>query len=241
MAVGTANRFQEFRAELRRSEVKWAYILILPAVLPLLIFTVLPVFGAIVLSFTRFDAFSATMQWIGTGNYGEAFRNDLFRITVRNTLQFTVGFVPLSLAVGFTAAMLLNRRFRGISFLRGAYYLPVLTSTIAMGIAWMWLFQPQVGLVSLVLKLIGVQPKDWLNSPFTAMQAVIGGGSVEGVRRYDAHLPGRPARYPGDLLRRSQGGWLRALANASVHHLAVAATCHLLPFHHRHDRLPTGV
>ena len=51
MAVGTANRFQEFRAELRRSEVKWAYILILPAVLPLLIFTVLPVFGAIVPQF----------------------------------------------------------------------------------------------------------------------------------------------------------------------------------------------
>ena len=101
MAVGPANRFQEFRAELRRSEVKWAYILILPAVLPLLIFTVLPVFGAIVLSFTRFDAFSATMQWIGTGNYGEAFRNDLFRITVRNTLQFTVGFVPLFLSSRF--------------------------------------------------------------------------------------------------------------------------------------------
>jgi ABC-type sugar transport system permease subunit len=174
VAVGPANRFQEFRAELRRSEVRWAYALILPAVLPLLVFTVLPVLGAIGLSFTNFDAFSATMRWAGSANYGEAFDNELFRITIRNTLQFTVGFVPLSLAVGFTAAMLLNRRIRGISFLRGAYYLPVLTSTIAMGIAWMWLFQPQVGLVSLVLKLIGVQPKDWLNSPFTAMQAVIG-------------------------------------------------------------------
>lgn len=174
MAVGPANRFQEFHAELRRSEVKWAYTLILPAVLPLLIFTVLPVLGAIGLSFTHFDAFSATMSWIGTGNYREAFDNELFRITIRNTLQFTVGFVPLSLAVGFSAAMLLNRRIRGISFLRGAYYLPVLTSTIAMGIAWMWLFQPQVGLVSLALKLFGVTPKDWLNSPFTAMPAVIG-------------------------------------------------------------------
>ncbi len=174
MAVGTAGRFQEFRAEWRRSEVRWAYALILPAVLPLLVFTVLPVLGAIGLSFTNFDAFSATMRWAGSANYGQAFDNELFRITIRNTLQFTVGFVPLSLAVGFTAAMLLNRRIRGISFLRGAYYLPVLTSTIAMGIAWMWLFQPQVGLVSLVLKLIGVQPKDWLNSPFTAMQAVIG-------------------------------------------------------------------
>ncbi len=174
MAVGTATRFQEFRAELRRSEVKWAYALILPAVLPLLVFTVLPVLGAIGLSFTYFDAFSATMRSAGTANYSEAFDNELFRITIRNTVQFTLGFVPLSMAVGFTAAILLNRRIRGISFLRGAYYLPVLTSTIAMGIAWMWLFQPQVGLVSLVLKVIGVQPKDWLNSPFTAMPAVIG-------------------------------------------------------------------
>ena len=174
MAVGTAGRFQEFRAEWRRSEVRWAYALILPAVLPLLVFTVLPVLGAIGLSFTHFDAFSATMRGAGTANYSEAFGNELFRITIRNTIQFTLGFVPLSMAVGFTAAILLNRRIRGISFLRGAYYLPVLTSTIAMGIAWMWLFQPQVGLVSLVLKLVGVQPKDWLNSPFTAMQAVIG-------------------------------------------------------------------
>ena len=174
MTVGTASKLQEFRAELRRSEVKWAYILILPAVLPLLVFTVLPVFGALGLSFTRFDAFSATMTWIGPQNYTNALENELFRTTIRNTLQFTVGFVPLSMAVGFTAAMLLNRRFRGISFLRGAYYLPVLTSTIAMGIAWMWLFQPQVGLVSLVLKLLGITPKDWLNSPFTAMPAVIG-------------------------------------------------------------------
>ena len=174
MAVGTATRFQEFRAELRRSEVKWAYALILPAVLPLLVFTVLPVLGAIGLSFTYFDAFSATMRSAGTANYNEAFGNELFRITIRNTVQFTLGFVPLSMAVGFTAAILLNRRIRGISFLRGAYYLPVLTSTIAMGIAWMWLFQPQVGLVSLALKVIGVQPKDWLNSPFTAMPAVIG-------------------------------------------------------------------
>ncbi len=174
MAVGTASRFQEFRAELRRAEVKWAYILILPAVIPLLIFTVLPVLGAIGLSFTRFDAFYATMDWTGVNNYRDAFGNDLFHTTIRNTLQFTVGFVPLSMAAGFMAAILLNRRIRGISFLRGAYYLPVLTSTIAMGIAWMWLFQPQVGLVSLLLKLIGVTPKDWLNSPFTAMPAVIG-------------------------------------------------------------------
>lgn len=174
MAVGTATRFQEFRAEWLRSEVKWAYALILPAVLPLLVFTVLPVLGAIGLSFTYFDAFSATMRSAGTANYSEAFGNELFRITIRNTVQFTLGFVPLSMAVGFTAAILLNRRIRGISFLRGAYYLPVLTSTIAMGIAWMWLFQPQVGLVSLALKVIGIQPKDWLNSPFTAMQAVIG-------------------------------------------------------------------
>ena len=67
--------------------------LILPAVLPLLVFTVLPVLGAIGLSFTYFDAFSATMRSAGTANYNEAFGNELFRITIRNTVQFTLGFV----------------------------------------------------------------------------------------------------------------------------------------------------
>jgi ABC-type sugar transport system permease subunit len=76
--------------------------------------------------------------------------------------------------VGFMTAVLLNRRVRGISFVRGAYYLPVLTSTIAMGIAWMWLFQPQAGLISHIVRFFGGKPKDYLGSPETAMTAVIG-------------------------------------------------------------------
>jgi ABC-type sugar transport system permease subunit len=150
-----------------------AYLILLPAMVPMLIFVFIPVLAAIGLSFTNFDPLVLRMQWIGIANYAEAFQSDLFRITVRNTLQYTVGYVPTSMFVGFLAAILLNRRFRGISFLRGAYYLPVLTSTIAIGIAWMWLFQPQAGLVSQALKQFGVPPRDWIRSPQTAMPAVI--------------------------------------------------------------------
>jgi len=174
MLSSLATRYRYFRSQFRKSEIRMAYLLLLPSMVPLFLFVFLPVLGAIGLSLTHFDAFHLKIQWIGLTNYIDAFKDDLFHTTIRNTLQYTVGFVPLRMFFGFVAAILLNRRVRGISFLRGAYYLPVLTSTIAMGIAWMWLFQPQTGLVSLVVKFLGGRSKDWLSNPRTAMPAVIG-------------------------------------------------------------------
>ncbi len=89
-------------------------------------------------------------------------------------MKYVVVYVPAVMLVGFLTAILLNRKIRGISFLRGAYYLPVLTSTVAMGIAWVWLFQPQVGLVSIIVRFFGGTPRNWLGRPETAMYAVIG-------------------------------------------------------------------
>jgi len=174
MLSNLATRYQYLRAELRRSEARMAYVMLLPAMVPLFVFILIPVLGAIVLSLTNFDALRLDIQWIGLGNYIEAFESDIFHTTIRNTLKYTVLYVPTVMLVGFLTAILLNRRIRGISFLRGAFYLPVLTSTVAMGIAWVWLFQPQVGLVSMIVKFFGGIPRDWLGRPDTAMYAVVG-------------------------------------------------------------------
>jgi len=166
-------RLRLLRAELRRQEVRMAYLMLLPALVPLVVFVLLPVLLSVGLSFASFDAYHSDVKWIGLANYSEAVHSELFYITLRNTLQYTIIFVPGSMLVGLAAALLLNRRLPGISFLRGAYYLPVLTSAVAMGVAWMWLFQPQAGLVSQVIKFLGGVPRDWLGNPSTAMPAVI--------------------------------------------------------------------
>jgi ABC-type sugar transport system permease subunit len=188
-----------------------AYLILIPSVLPLLIFVVLPLFGAVVLSFTSFDAFSLQIQPVGLANYIEAFESPLFHITVRNTLEYMAGYVPLQMLVGFFAALLLNRKIRGISFLRGAYYLPVLTSVIAMGVAWSWLFQPQGGLVSQIVKALGGQPKDLLGSPHTAMPAVVGIAVWKTFGRsmliYLAGLQGVPEMYYEAAKIDGAGSW----------------------------------
>ena len=174
MVSSLSAKWRYFRTEFRKSEVRLAYLILLPAMLPMLLFVVLPVIGAIGLSFTNFDAFRLNITWVGFANYVEALQSDLFHTTVKNTFTYTVRYIPTVMLVGFMTAVLLNRRVRGISFVRGAYYLPVLTSTIAMGIAWMWLFQPQAGLISHIVRFFGGTPRDYLGSPETAMTAVIG-------------------------------------------------------------------
>ena len=174
MLANLGVRYRDFRLAIRRSEAKMAYVLLIPAMLPLLVFVVLPLLGAFGLSFTSFDAFRLNIQPIGLANYNEAVGSKLFHTTIKNTLEYMLGYVPLQMLVGFVAAILLNRRIRGISFLRGTYYLPVLTSAVAMGIAWSWLFNPQAGLISQMMLIFGGRPRDWLGSPDTAMSAVIG-------------------------------------------------------------------
>jgi multiple sugar transport system permease protein len=211
MFSSSATKYRGFRSEFSRSEVRMAYLILLPALIPLLLFVVLPLFGAVILSFTNFDAFRLHIQPIGLTNYIEALKSPLFHITVRNTLEYMIGYVPLQMLVGLLAALLLNREIRGISFLRGAYYLPVLTSVIAMGVVWSWLFQPQGGLVSQVVRAFGGQPKNLLGSPDTAMTAVIGVAVWKTFGRsmliYLAGLQGIPEMYYEAAKIDGAGSW----------------------------------
>jgi ABC-type sugar transport system permease subunit len=166
-------RWRELRAELRRPQVWIAYVFLAPAFLPLLLFVVLPVFAGVAMSFANFDPLAIErVNWVGWANYQELLQDFLFGVTIQNTFRFTVLFVPLNLAAGFATALLLNRQLRGIAFIRGAYYLPYLTSAVAIGIIWAWLFSPNAGLINTVLRVVGMATPDWLGHPSTALHAV---------------------------------------------------------------------
>lgn len=166
-------RWRELRAELRRPQVWMGYVFLLPAFLPLLIFVVLPVVAGVAISFAYFDPLATERaSWLGWANYQELLQDRLFGVTIQNTFRFTVLFVPLNLAAGFATALLLNRQLPGIAFIRGAYYLPYLTSAVAIGIIWAWLFSPTAGLINVVLQGIGLAAPNWLGHPATALHAV---------------------------------------------------------------------
>ncbi len=165
--------WQSLRQELARPEARWGYILSAAILLPIIIFSILPILSVFYYAFTDYSVFGLTTEWVGLDNFKEIAESELSLITLRNTLQFTVFSVPLQLAVGFSVAVLLNRKLFGISLIRSVYYLPGLSSGVAISVVWMWLFDPRLGMANALLNLVGIESRNWLSNPSTAMWALI--------------------------------------------------------------------
>jgi multiple sugar transport system permease protein len=159
-----------FSAE--RSQALAGYLFVLPAVSILFVFTLMPVLYALCLSFTNYDVFTR-MDWVGLQNYQDVFEDDLFWRALQNTVIYTAISIPISMALGLGLALLLNVRLRGLGVYRTAFYVPVVTSMVAISMIWIQLFDPLYGVVSNALELVGVRGVDWLGDPNLAMPSVI--------------------------------------------------------------------
>jgi multiple sugar transport system permease protein len=148
------------------------YLFVLPAMLIFFVFTLLPVVYALYLSFTNYDVFTR-QDWIGVSNYQEVFQDELFWQAFWNTVTYTAGSIPLSMAIGLALALLLNQKLRGLGFYRTAYYVPVVTSMVAVAMIWIQLFDPLYGVISNALGAIGLGAIDWLGDPNLAMPSII--------------------------------------------------------------------
>jgi multiple sugar transport system permease protein len=148
------------------------YLFISPAMLIFFLFTLLPVACAAYLSFTNYDVFTR-MDWIGIQNYEDVFQDDLFWRALWNTATYTVWSIPLSMASGLGLALLLNQKLRGLSVYRTVYYLPVVTSMVAVAMIWIQLFDPLYGVISNAFERLGVKGVDWLGDPNLAMPSII--------------------------------------------------------------------
>ena len=127
-----------------------------PALALIAIFFFLPVAAALVLSFTDFDIYAlgdlSRMRWVGVDNYLRLLRDPLFSVAFRNTLYFVVIGGPLSVATSLGAALLVNHRlvsFRGL--FRTLYFLPVVTTLVAIAVVWRYLYHPRYGFLNVAL------------------------------------------------------------------------------------------
>lgn len=136
------------------------------------IFTLLPVAIALYLSFTDYDVFTR-MNWIGIANYQDVFDDEYFWRALWNTLTYTAWSIPLSMAIGLGLAMLLNQKLRGLGLYRTVYYVPVVTSMVAVAMIWVQLFDPLYGVLSNAVEAIGLKGIDWLGDPRLAMPSII--------------------------------------------------------------------
>ena len=147
-------------------------VLLLPSLVGMSAFYILPVLSSLVLSFAKWDLLTP-IQWIGMGNYLAALADPTVQQALRNTLTFILGYLPAVVAGGLGLALLLNRKLKGRTVFRAIYFVPVVTSWVAVSLVWKWLLNPQYGLVNYGLALIGIKGPGWLFDPNWAMAGVI--------------------------------------------------------------------
>lgn len=135
-------------------------------------FTLLPIFASLGLSFTNWDLLTPP-RFVGVDNFRHMLSDAEFWRTLRNTVTFLVGYVPLVLTMGLLVAVLLNAKIPFIGLFRTMYFIPVVTSWVAVALVWKWLLNPAYGLINSALGAIGIAGPAWLFDPNWAMIAVI--------------------------------------------------------------------
>ncbi len=160
----------------RQDLTGWAFAA--PFVILFGIFLALPILAALVLSFTSFGlrdlANPIGTSFVGIQNYLDLLSDPKFWKSLGNTVYFVVVGVPLTLAIGLLIASALSRgitRFR--TAFRVGYYLPVITSIVAIAVVWRFLLNPDVGLINVLLGNIGINGPNWLANPTLAMPSII--------------------------------------------------------------------
>lgn len=150
----------------------WAVLLLLPNLLGFLMFTLFPVIGTFLIGFTDWNM-ADRLNWIGLENYKALTEDETFRKVFRNTLYYSAVSVPLGMAVSLGLAVFLNQKLRFIRFYRAAFFMPVISSFVAVAVIWQWIYNPDYGLLNYFLGWFGIKGVSWLTSSVWAMPAII--------------------------------------------------------------------
>ncbi|MEM5016239.1 sugar ABC transporter permease [Metabacillus indicus] len=175
------------------------YLFLLPGCIILGAFIFYPMLQAIWLSFTNYNMVTEA-EFIGTENYQNLFEDELFWKVLGQTLLYLVIVVPALVILPIFIAILVNQQIRGIAFFRSAYYIPVVTSMVVVGITWKWVYADQ-GVLNYLLESLGIigEPVHWLTSTSTSIFAVMAVTVWKGLGYYMViYLAGLQA-IPGDL------------------------------------------
>lgn len=157
-----------------KKQKNWLWVLLFlgPSLLGFLVFIAFPILYSLVISFTDWNLLNP-MKFIGIDNYASLLRDKNFWAALRNTGTFIIGYLPSVMILGLAIAVLLNSKIKFKTFFRGIYFLPVVTSWVAVSLVWKWLLNGQYGLLNYFLSLIGIHGPSWLTDPRTAMLAII--------------------------------------------------------------------
>lgn len=156
-----------------RRNLKAGLLFISPWLLGFAMFTLYPVIASFYYSFTSYDVLTPP-KWVGFSNYMQLFTKDnLFWKSLYNTFYYTIFSVPLSMVFGIALAALLNMKVKGMAVYRTIYYLPTIVPVVASSVLWMWMLDPQMGIVNGILQSLGIPGPGWLIDPKWSKPALI--------------------------------------------------------------------
>lgn len=165
-----------FGQVLRKMRKEWtAYLFLLPSLLQFFILTLFSVIFSFYLSFHEWNILEPEKPFVGLENYARLLTDRRVHQAIFNTVYYTAVSVPLTLVCGLLVALLLNNQIRGRGIFRAIFYLPGITSAVAVAVVWKWVFNGDFGLINYYLIQLGLigEPIRWLTDPNLAMPSII--------------------------------------------------------------------
>lgn len=154
----------------------WAFIL--PGLVVYAVFLVYPALRSVWISFTDWDGFSPTQNFIGLDNYADLLRDPVVAQAFRNNIIWTVVIIVVPVVLGLTLAVLLDRSTRAAPVLRTLFYMPAVLPLVSVAAIWTWMYNPTEGSVNAILEAIGLGSlqQGWLGQDSTAFGAILVAG-----------------------------------------------------------------
>lgn len=174
MSGADAKPVKKKMSKAERREHYWGLAFVAPPFIGFLIFMAFPIVFAFIASLTRWNGINNMMDnFVGFRNYIELIQDMRFWKVLLNTIIYMIG-IPLGMILGLVIAVGMNRKIRGIKILRTLYYIPVISSLVAVAILWMWVFNYDYGLLNSIIRaLTGMHGPNWLGDEFWVKVSMI--------------------------------------------------------------------
>lgn len=155
------------------NKYKWAWFMIAPTMIGLMVLNIIPIFQTLYLSFFKSGAFGKGNTFAGLENYRRLAGDEQVWHAVRNTLAYTLGVVPIAVVLALFIAVLLNGKLKGKGAYRTIYFIPMVAAPAAVTMVWKWLYNKEYGLINHFLQSVGLPKINWIDDPHVAMASII--------------------------------------------------------------------
>lgn len=166
------NEIKKSKMSMGAQEALWGYFFLSPWILGLILFVAGPIIASLVLAFCQWDLIQPPV-FVGLQNFELMMKDSRFWSSLLNTFYYTFFAVPLGIVGSIAVALLMNQKWKSVRLLRTIYYLPSVTAGVASAIIWMWLFNPDFGLINYGLSLFGVKGPLWLADEHWSKPALV--------------------------------------------------------------------